>query len=43
VQNNVINHTCAGILSDPSTIGNTLDANSIFNATYNQLVGFTCP
>ncbi len=43
VQNNVINHTCAGILVDPSSSGHTLDGNSIFNATYNQLVGYTCP
>src|SRR5436190_4822863 len=43
VQNNVINHTCAGILVDPSTTGHTLDGNSIFNATYNQLVGLSCP
>ena len=43
VQSNVINHTCAGILVDPTTTGQTLDGNSIFNATYNWLFAYSCP
>jgi parallel beta-helix repeat protein len=43
VQNNVINQTCAGILVNPTATLNTIDPNTILNATITESTAYSCP